>query len=93
MAEEHPCRKYWDKVSMFLPLLDDGGYISIVTTSREHGKRKYVSVPWEHGVMFVCAEPYHLVQHFSELDDPNADVMYWAPEEESDGKEEAAARA
>jgi len=73
---EHPCRKFWDKVNGLLCLLDDGGHITIIA----HG-REYVSVPWEHGVMFVCAKPYHRVHHFSELDDPNADVMYWAPEE------------
>lgn len=67
-------RDYWDKVNALLRLLENGGHITIKTRGRE-----YVSVPWEHGVMFVCAKPYHLIRHFSELRDPRADVSYSDP--------------
>ena len=72
-------KAYWDRMNALLPLLEKGGHIRITSSGRE-----YVSVPWEHGVMFVCTRPYHVIQHFSVLDDPDAVATYIDDEEAGD---------
>jgi hemerythrin len=47
------------------------GYIEISAHNRI-----YRSIPKEHGMSWVCWEPYHILEHFSEIDDPKATAKY-----------------
>jgi len=51
------------------------GYIEIYTNDLI-----YRSVPVEHGIMWLCWDPFHALGHFSQITDENA-VVKWIEKE------------